>query len=82
MHTEGDVVTASILVDAGLPGDAVPLPGGLAEEEQRNRVVEVLARYGGNQSRAARELGIARNTLRAWMRRYGIPYPRTRHGPS
>jgi len=82
VHTEGDVVTASILVDAGLPGDAVPLPGGLAEEEQRNRVVEVLARYGGNQSRAARELGIARNTLRAWMRRYGIPYPRTRHGPS
>jgi len=79
---EDDLVTSSVLVEAGLPGDAVPPPGGPAEEAQLHRVVAVLAKHGGNQSRAARELGVARNTLRAWMQRYGIPFPRSKHGPS
>lgn len=31
-----------------------------------------LERWGGNRSRAARELGMARNTLRHRIRRYGL----------
>jgi DNA-binding NtrC family response regulator len=39
-------------------------------------VIQALARFGGNQSRAARALGIARSTLIARMDRHGIRRPR------
>jgi len=44
--------------------------GGPAEE--RDALKEALTRCDGNKSRAARELGMARNTLRSKLRRYRI----------
>jgi transcriptional regulator of acetoin/glycerol metabolism len=43
-----------------------------SEEEERSRIVEALTRWRGNKSRAARELGMARNTLRAKLKRHGL----------
>jgi two-component system, NtrC family, response regulator AtoC len=43
---------------------------------ERQKILETLDRCGGNQSRAAKELGIARSTLLARLEAYGIPRPR------
>ena len=42
------------------------------EELERQAILEALERCGGNQSRAARELGIDRTTLGRKLRRCGI----------
>jgi transcriptional regulator with PAS, ATPase and Fis domain len=53
-----------------------PAPGSdLGAELQaveKKRILDVLERCGGNQSRAARELGISRNTLLTRLRAYGL----------
>ena len=46
---------------------------GAVEQVERSRVADALAAHGGNQARAARALGIARNTLIARMRRFNLP---------
>jgi two-component system, NtrC family, response regulator AtoC len=51
-------------------------PAALDGSSEANELVEVLARFAGNQSRAAKALGIARSTLIARMERHGIPRPR------
>lgn len=75
--TEGTAVTSSILITAGLSEDTLPPPSGSADAEERDRMLEALAACGGNQSRAARRLGVARNTLIRWMRKYGVRGPRS-----
>jgi two-component system response regulator HupR/HoxA len=40
--------------------------------EERRLIEDTLVRCKGNKSRAARELGMARNTLRSRLRRYGL----------
>ena len=58
------------------PGaDAQPLATAVAEVE-RLRILDALERCGGNQTRAARMLGISRNTLLARLDVYGLPRPR------
>jgi transcriptional regulator with PAS, ATPase and Fis domain len=47
------------------------------DDLERQRILEVLERCGGNQSRAAHELGIARGTLSARLKAYGVK-PRSR----
>ena len=42
------------------------------EEEELEAIRKALAEARGNKSRAARELGMARNTLRRKLRRYGL----------
>jgi len=42
------------------------------EDEEREVIRMALSRVRGNKSRAARELGMARNTLRQKLRRYGL----------
>jgi DNA-binding NtrC family response regulator len=59
---------------AAIPGDET-LRGEVARLEAR-RVTDALQACGGNQTRAARMLGISRNTLQAKMDTFGIPRPR------
>jgi len=74
---DGDVVTSRVLIAAGLPAASPPPPpSGSTEDVERDRVIAALAEGGGNQSRAARVLDIARNTLIARIRKYGLMRPR------
>ena len=43
---------------------------------ERQRILDALERCGGNQSRAAQELGIPRRTLLRRLDEYGVPRPR------
>ena len=43
-----------------------------SEQEERARILEALIRSRGNKTRAARELGMARNTLRAKLKKHGL----------
>ena len=43
---------------------------------ERKRILDALEQCGGNQTRAARALGISRNTLLARLDAYGLPRPR------
>ena len=45
------------------------------EAAERQRILELLAAYGGNQTRVAKKLGIARGTLIERLKRYGIKRP-------
>ncbi len=47
-----------------------------AQLEERARVVSALQHSGGNQTRAARRLGVSRQTLVKKLDRYGLPRPR------
>jgi DNA-binding NtrC family response regulator len=58
---------------------ADPAPALTAEKAaERQRIVDALAECAGNQSHAARKLGIARTTLIARIEEYAIPRPRKR----
>jgi len=53
---------------------AAPRKG--VESEQQRRILDALAECGGNQSRAAKRLGISRRTLVNRLRDLGLPRPR------
>jgi DNA-binding NtrC family response regulator len=53
---------------------------GQLRDLERARIAGALERHGGNQSRAARELGISRGTLIGRMDEFGLPRPRRRDG--
>jgi DNA-binding NtrC family response regulator len=57
------------------PPRADDLRAQLVEEEKR-RVLAALEACGGNQTQAARRLGIARGTLIARLEAFGVPRPR------
>ena len=44
-------------------------------EVEREQIIEALRRCGGNQTRAAKELGISRRTLVSRLSEYDIPRP-------
>ncbi|MBX7082575.1 MAG: sigma 54-interacting transcriptional regulator [Nannocystaceae bacterium] len=46
------------------------------DEEERQRIMAALAACGGNQTRAAKVLGIARRTLTSKLGKLGLPRPR------
>jgi DNA-binding NtrC family response regulator len=62
---------------AGLPPVAADtrLADTLADVERR-KILDAMDRCGGNQTRAAKLLGISRNTLLARLDSYGLPRPR------
>lgn len=50
------------------------------EDPERARIIDALEQVAGNQTRAAKLLGISRNTLLARLDAYGIPRPRKPRG--
>jgi two-component system response regulator AtoC len=59
---------------APVPADA-RLADTLADVERR-KIMDAMEKCGGNQTRAAKMLGISRNTLLARLDSYGLPRPR------
>lgn len=68
------MVAASTPIEtAPPPASAPPAPrGGISRE----RVIEALELHAGNQTRAAKALGVSRRTLVNWIERHGIARPR------
>jgi DNA-binding NtrC family response regulator len=60
---------APVAASAGAVGDA-------GDESEKERFLRVLAECGGNQSRAAKLLGVARTTLIARLEAWNMPRPR------
>jgi DNA-binding NtrC family response regulator len=60
-----------------VPSPIVPID---PEDEERQRVMAALAACGGNQTRAAKVLGIARRTLTSKLGKLGLPRPRKDRG--
>ncbi|MEM9455361.1 MAG: sigma 54-interacting transcriptional regulator [Myxococcota bacterium] len=60
------------------PSDEDRPPPGLSATDlaERQRIVDALAACGGNQTRAAKMLGIARRTLTSRLDKLGLPRPR------
>ena len=55
---------------------SVPAATPEASGDERARILAALAACGGNQSRAARQLGISRKVLIARLDRYRVTRPR------
>jgi two-component system, NtrC family, response regulator AtoC len=82
--------SASVIVPAGPsraaegialdPGSGISAQQTLTADEQaeRDQILEALQRYAGNQTAAARALGIPRRTFVARLTRYSVPRPRKR----
>jgi transcriptional regulator with GAF, ATPase, and Fis domain len=51
-------------------------PPAAGDDDERARIVAALERYAGNQTYAARDLGMARSTLVVKMTAYNLPRPR------
>ncbi|HEU4727802.1 MAG TPA: sigma 54-interacting transcriptional regulator, partial [Kofleriaceae bacterium] len=58
------------------PADPEARARQLDDSEDRRQIIEVLTACGGNQSRAAKQLGISRGALIRRLERYGIVRPR------
>jgi transcriptional regulator of acetoin/glycerol metabolism len=58
------------------PVDELPSSGTYARALAKHRIVEALRRTAGNQTRAARTLGISRSALVARIERFGLRRPR------
>ena len=68
---------AAIPAAAPVPADfARPTAPMNAAEDEKERILRVLAECAGSQTRAAKVLGIARSTLIARLDEYGVPRPR------
>jgi DNA-binding NtrC family response regulator len=86
-HLPVEKMRLARLAPAGAPAAAVPVaarvvseppePPGLTADEraERRKIIAVMADFGGNQTRAAKKLGVARGTLIERLKRYGIKRP-------
>jgi two-component system, NtrC family, nitrogen regulation response regulator GlnG len=63
----------SELIDSGLP-DMLEVA---RERIEKPLIAKTIARFGGNQSEAARHLGVSRNTIRKMLDKYGLHTPAT-----
>jgi DNA-binding NtrC family response regulator len=67
----------TVLID-DISDDPGPVPWSPEERAERTRVIEALRAEGGNQTRAARRLGISRSTIVARLEAFRIPRPNKR----
>jgi len=79
--TFASVETAPVPVPARAPGESageVPPAGMRAELDalERRRILDALARCAGNQTKAAKMLGMSRRTLLHRLDSYGVARPR------
>jgi transcriptional regulator with PAS, ATPase and Fis domain len=78
VHLPTDKMRQRVTRSAGVPvADHDPLRAAL-EARERQRVEDALAQCGGNQTHAARLLGISRGTLVTRVNAYGLTRPRKR----
>jgi DNA-binding NtrC family response regulator len=69
----GASITAQDLSLGLIPSPAGSVArGGTLKEVERGYILNALERHGGNQAKAARELGIGRNTLWRRLKEYGL----------
>jgi two-component system, NtrC family, response regulator AtoC len=68
--------TLPIIAGPEISGNDNQRLGDAIADVERKRILDALDRCGGNQTRAARMLGISRNTLLARLDSYGLPRPR------
>ena len=68
-----DKLTATPLIRPASEAAAAVMPDG---EDERARVIAALEQHGGNQTLAARALGISRRTMLNRLDAYAIPRPR------
>ena len=61
---------------AGLALAGAAVTPGVPPASERARILAALAQCGGNQSRAAKALGISRKVLMARLDTYGVARPR------
>jgi DNA-binding NtrC family response regulator len=66
----------SLAAAAGRPTQPMSVPADGDVDAERDHILRVLAQHGGNQSRAAKALGMARSTLVLRLNSYNIPRPR------
>ncbi len=64
----------------GAPAAPETIPPTAPQDPERERILEVLSECGGNQSRAAKVLGMARSTLVLRLDSYAVPRPRKPQG--
>jgi len=75
--TDGPELSAadfSFLREASSPASGTEMPEGLTrwEQAERTNILAELSRQGGNKTRTARVLGIAKSTLFEKLKKYGI----------
>jgi two-component system, NtrC family, response regulator AtoC len=70
-----DAAPLSTPAGAGASGEAA-FARTAGPDSERERILRVLSDCGGNQSRAAKALGMARSTLVLRLDEYGVPRPR------
>jgi DNA-binding NtrC family response regulator len=77
--SRGSEIRLQDLLEEGTPGPVLPLARDPAPApNERVRIISALERCGGNQTRAARLLGISRATLLRRIATLGLPRPRKR----
>jgi len=72
-----DSVTQQVAFDARARGGTAGAGGAIAgSEDERHRIIQALDRCAGNQTQAAKILGISRRTLVTRLSTYDLPRPR------
>jgi two-component system, NtrC family, response regulator AtoC len=73
-----DHVPKEKILDAPEPREPAAAGGPISEAGERERILEALARCAGNQTQAARLLGMSRGTLVTRLEAYNLPRPQKR----
>ena len=72
-----ELIKHGLIMDGDVGGGASP-SSRKSSDDERQRVLDALAQCAGNQTEAAKVLGISRRTLVSRLDAYGIARPRKR----